>query len=215
MRAENDWRAFGPAEDLVEQRELDLTESGAAQMRAEVGRPQAALLDDLLQRRDQRLAHRVIQVVRLLDDQIDRLAFGTDELDRPRRAAPPTRGSVEKSHAIANYRPSVNVSLTAAAAVPRPRRWRGSAPGCGSPVPVPRRVPTRRCSPAAPAWSTAHQAAAIRRWHGQVQAPVDRGCSGSTSSLTKPRRSASAAVTVRPVIIQSAATLVPTIRGRW
>ena len=46
-----------------------------AQMRPEVGGPQTALLDDLLQRRDERLPDRVVEVVALLDDQVDRLAF--------------------------------------------------------------------------------------------------------------------------------------------
>ena len=72
LRAEHDRRALGAAEDLVEQRELHLAVAGAAEMRAEVRRPQPAFLDDPLQRRDQRLAHWIVEVVGLLDDQVDR-----------------------------------------------------------------------------------------------------------------------------------------------
>ena len=109
LRTEHDRRAFGAAEDLVEQRQFHLTVAGSAQMRAEVGGPQAALLDDLLQRRNERLADRVVEVVRLLDDQIDRLAFRAHELDRPRPSCSAHSGSVEKSHAI-GIRPSVSVT---------------------------------------------------------------------------------------------------------
>jgi hypothetical protein len=40
-------------------------------------------LDDLLQRGDQRLAHRVVQVVGLLDDQVEGLALLADEVLDP------------------------------------------------------------------------------------------------------------------------------------
>ena len=83
LRTENDRRAFRPAEDLVEQRQLHLAVAGTAEMRAEVGRPQPALLDDLLQRRDQRLAHRIVEVVRFLDDQVDRFALRAHEFLDP------------------------------------------------------------------------------------------------------------------------------------
>ena len=83
VRPEHDRCALGSAEDLVEQRELHLAEPGAAEVRAEMRGPQAAVLDDRLERRDQRLADGIVQVVRLLDDQVERLALLPDELLDP------------------------------------------------------------------------------------------------------------------------------------
>jgi hypothetical protein len=83
LRAEHDRRTLGPAENLVQQGEFHLAVTGATQMRAEVGGPQSAVLHDLLQRRNECLPHRIVEVVRLLDDQIDRFAFRADEVIHP------------------------------------------------------------------------------------------------------------------------------------
>ena len=122
LRAEHDRRALGPAEDLVEQRQLHLAVAGTAEVRAEVGGPQAALLDDLLQRRDERLADRVVEVVRLLDDQIDRLAFRAHELVDPGELLRPlgVGREVPRHRKLPSFR-----QCHALAVVPRPRRWRG------------------------------------------------------------------------------------------
>src|SRR5947209_18299429 len=83
LGTENDRSTFGPAEDLVEQRKFDLTVARAAQMRSQVGRPQPTLHDNLLQRRNQRLAYRIVEVVRLFDDQVDRFALRAYEVVNP------------------------------------------------------------------------------------------------------------------------------------
>ena len=56
--AEHRRRERGRAEDLVHQAELDLAEALAAEVGRQVGGPQAALLDLLLQRRDRRARSR-------------------------------------------------------------------------------------------------------------------------------------------------------------
>ena len=65
--------------------ELHLPVARPTEVRPEVRRPEPALLDDLLQRRDERLAHRVVEVVRLLDDQVERLALLAHEGLDPRQ----------------------------------------------------------------------------------------------------------------------------------
>src|ERR1700748_1138778 len=71
LGSEYDRRTFRPPENLVEQRQFHLAVSGPAQMRTQMSSPQPALLNDVLQRRNQRLPHRVVEIVRLLDNQID------------------------------------------------------------------------------------------------------------------------------------------------
>ena len=92
LRAEDDRRALRAAQDLVEQRQLHLAVARPAEVRAEVGGPQPALFDDLLQRGDQRLAHRIVEVVRFLDDQVDRFALGAHEVLDPLQLLRPLAG---------------------------------------------------------------------------------------------------------------------------
>ena len=107
LRTEDDRGAFGAAEYFVEQRQLHLAVSGSTQVRAQVGRPQPAFLDDLLQRRYQRLAHRVVEVVRLLDDQVNWLTFRTHELVNPLELPSPFRVSREVPSHRSSFRYSV------------------------------------------------------------------------------------------------------------
>ena len=92
LRTEDDRRALRSAQDFVEQRQLHLPVARPAQVRTEVGGPQPALFDDLLQRGDQRLAHRIIEIVGLLDDQVDWLALGAHEVLDPLELFAPTPG---------------------------------------------------------------------------------------------------------------------------
>ena len=196
-------RTLGPAEDLVQQREFHLSIAGTTQMRAEVGGPQATVLHDLLQRRNQGLAHRIVEVVRLLDDLVDRLAFRAYKVVDP----------VELSSPLGVCREVPGHSMSFRLSRPLPS-CRGVVGGVGehlvAVLEFDRRsqVRPRRCSPAGRAWSAARPAGAVRRDRPrQARGPVEQAVVGSTSSLTRPRRSASSADTVRPVSIQSAATL--------
>ena len=79
--------------------------------------PQAALLDDLLQRRDERLADRVVEVVRLLDDQVERLALLAHEVLDPREL----RGVLGVGREVPRHRSSFRraVAVCASSSVPR------------------------------------------------------------------------------------------------
>ena len=79
LAAEHDRPRMGPAEDLVEQRQLDLPETLAAEMRAEVARPQPALAHPLLERGHEPPAHRVVHVERVTDHEVERLDLVRDE----------------------------------------------------------------------------------------------------------------------------------------
>src|SRR5271156_1251649 len=97
-------------------------------MRTQVGGPQPALLDDLLQGRNQRLAHRVVEIVRFLDDQIDWLTLSAHELVNPGELVGPLWVGREIPGHYSSFRCSVVVSpltLTSCACGPPPPRWRG------------------------------------------------------------------------------------------
>ena len=79
LAAEDGGRAFRAAEDFVHQRELDLAVTLAAEFGSEVTRPQPALLHFCLKRRNQLGAVRIGEVVRMADDEIERLDFFGDE----------------------------------------------------------------------------------------------------------------------------------------
>src|SRR5262249_13631115 len=107
LRTEYDRGAFRAAEDLVEQRQFHLPEPWPAEMRPEVSGPQAALLDDLLQRRDERLTDGVVEVVRLPDDEIDRFTLRALQLLGPLRVG----GEVPRHRS--SFLRSPNVSIVA------------------------------------------------------------------------------------------------------
>src|SRR4029079_17956262 len=83
-------------------------------MRAEVGGPQSAVLDDLLQRRNERQPDRVIEVMGLLDDQVDGLALRAHEVIDPGQLFGPLRVSREVDCHRSSFRWSPTVSVVAA-----------------------------------------------------------------------------------------------------
>ncbi len=83
LAPEDDRAAVGGAEDLVEQRQLELAVAGTAEFGTEVARPQALLADDLLQRLDELVAGRVGHVPCVLDDAVDGRDLLVDELLHP------------------------------------------------------------------------------------------------------------------------------------
>ena len=72
-----------PTEDLVQERQLELAVALAAELGAEVGGPQTAVLDLLLQRTDHGHGRLVALVVRIAEHQVERLDVLTDELVHP------------------------------------------------------------------------------------------------------------------------------------
>ena len=72
-----------PAEDLVEQCELELAETGAAELLVEEQRPQPAVLDLLFERVDQGLGLGVPRPGRAWEHQVERLDLGSTELLDP------------------------------------------------------------------------------------------------------------------------------------
>src|ERR1700761_2928488 len=212
LGSEYDRRTFRPPENLVEQGQFHLAVSGSAQMRTQMSSPQPTPLDDLLQRRNQRPPHRVVEIVRLLDDQIDWLTLGADEFVDPGELCGPLRGGRE----IPGHRLSFRYVLVddhvclraAASSVAWLSTWlrfsssrADSSPAASVLTCMARLV---SCTPSG-ASSAIPEAISTARSTSKA---------GSTSSLTSPRRSASSAETIRPVSIQSAATLAPTMRGR-
>ena len=83
LAAENDRGQAGPAEDLVEQAELDLTVTLAPQFGTEMCRPQPPRPHGLLQRGDQLLAHRVRHVEHVGNDELEGFDLPTDEIVGP------------------------------------------------------------------------------------------------------------------------------------
>jgi hypothetical protein len=71
-RAEEARRRRVPAQDLVDQRQLELPEARAAQLLVEEQRPQAPVLDLLLQGAGARLHRRVAEAERRREDQVER-----------------------------------------------------------------------------------------------------------------------------------------------
>ncbi len=87
LRTEDDRRALGAAENLVQECEFHLpVRLGSAQVWAEMGGPQCGRARPTIVCSGgiERPAHRVVEIVRLLDDQIDRLAFRAHEVVNPR-----------------------------------------------------------------------------------------------------------------------------------
>src|SRR4029077_1000290 len=72
-RAEHRGRAAVAADHLVEQTQLELAEAGAAQVPVEEDRPQALVLDLLLELADVRLHHRIRPAHRVREDVVERL----------------------------------------------------------------------------------------------------------------------------------------------
>ena len=71
------------AEDLVQQAELELAVAGAAEVLVEEDRPEALVLDLVLQPFDQRLDLRVLRADRVGEDVVERLDLLTAELLDP------------------------------------------------------------------------------------------------------------------------------------
>ena len=95
LRAEYDRRTLRTAQNLVEQCQFHLAIARAAQMWTQVGGPESTLLDDLLQGRDEGLPDRVVEIMRFLDNQVNRLAFGANEILDPLELLSPLRVSRE------------------------------------------------------------------------------------------------------------------------
>src|SRR5882757_2353384 len=89
-----------------------------------MGSPQPALLDDLLQRRYQRLTHRVVEVVRLLDDQVNWFTFRAHELVNPLEL----RGPFRVSREVPSHRSSFRYSVRVRPSSPPPPALRASGP---------------------------------------------------------------------------------------
>ncbi len=92
LAAEHDRRPAGPAEDLVDQRQLELAVAGAAEVGAEVAGPQPLVAHPLLQRVDD--LSQVVRERRELEarvQDVERLDLLAHELGRSSRAAPGTR----------------------------------------------------------------------------------------------------------------------------
>ena len=87
LAAEDRWRVDRRAEDLVHQPELDLSEPLATELRREVRRPQAPLLDPLLERRADPVE---LGLTDLVLDRLDRPDLLANECRASTRAAPRT-----------------------------------------------------------------------------------------------------------------------------
>ncbi len=83
LTPEDDRRSGGPTEDLVHQRQLHLAVPLTAELGSEVAGPQAALAHLRLQRRDELLADRILDVVGMSDHEAQRLDLVGDELFDP------------------------------------------------------------------------------------------------------------------------------------
>ena len=83
LAAEHRRGPAGPAEDLVEQRQLDLAVALAAELGAQVGGPQAMVPDLLLQRPQDRHGFGVLLVVRVERHQVERLELVDHEFFDP------------------------------------------------------------------------------------------------------------------------------------
>ena len=79
LAAENGRAEIRPAEDFVEQRQLDLTVALAAEFRAQMAGPKLAFAHFLLQRPDELVAPRVLDVARVSKDKIERFDLLADE----------------------------------------------------------------------------------------------------------------------------------------
>ena len=82
-RAEHRRRPTGPAEDLVQQRELDLAVAPAAEFGPEMRGPQSLVLHLLLQRAQDRHRLGVLLVVRIERDQVEWLELVDHEFFDP------------------------------------------------------------------------------------------------------------------------------------
>ena len=82
-RAEHLRRRRVPAEDLVQQPELELPVAGAAELLVEEDRPQALVLDLVLQALDERLDLRVLRAHRVREHELERLDLLAAELLDP------------------------------------------------------------------------------------------------------------------------------------
>src|SRR6202042_2656111 len=82
-RAEDHWRGAVAAQDLVEQSELELAEPGAAEVLVEEQRPEAVVLDLLLERVSERPGLRVARVSGAGEHQVERLDLIAAELLDP------------------------------------------------------------------------------------------------------------------------------------
>lgn len=83
LATENRWRPTGPADDLVEQRQLDLPVALPTQLGCQVGGPQALFFDLALQRTQDRHGLGIFLVVRIECHQIQRLELVDHELLDP------------------------------------------------------------------------------------------------------------------------------------
>ena len=156
LRTEDDRRALGAAEDFVEQRQLHLAVAGTTQVRSEVGGPQPAFLDDLLQRWDQRLPHRVVEVVGLLDDQVNWLTFRTHELVDPFELLPPIPGQSRSPKTPSSFRTQLPRVLCG------PRRRRSARRRRASSNPI--RPAGRACGRLAATATRARRAGTRKAW---------------------------------------------------
>ena len=106
------------AEDLVQQAELELAVAGAAELLVEEDRPQALVLDLVLQALDQRLDLRVLRADRVREDVVERLDLLPAELLDPVELLLELR--------IGGEVPGHGVSLS---------RWAESSPGAATDQP--------------------------------------------------------------------------------
>src|SRR5690606_27064776 len=83
LAAEDRGRPAGAAQDLVEQRQLHLAVSLAAELRAEVAGPQALLAHPVLEGAHQLLVAGIGLVVRVAEDEVERLDLVPHEVVRP------------------------------------------------------------------------------------------------------------------------------------
>src|SRR4051794_11778547 len=131
MTAEDDRPPRRPAEDLVEQRELDLAVPGPAELRSEMAGPETSFPDPCLQRGDQRLPDRVGHVVAVGHDEVERLDLLRDEKVRPVEVALVVGVGLE---APAAHRVSTPHALTPGAPYTCVNATRGSSGTCRAPA---------------------------------------------------------------------------------
>ena len=83
LAAEHHRPALGATDDLVEERKLHLAITGTTEVGPKVAGPQTAGTNLRLQRRDHPLANGIAAVVRVLDDEVERLELLADEIVHP------------------------------------------------------------------------------------------------------------------------------------
>ncbi len=134
------------SEDFVHQGQLDLPVAGAAQFGAQMAGPETAILHLLLQRADELLVQRIVDVERALQDQVERLDLLADEGVDPGQLV----GEIGVGLEVPGHRPSPFVRSKIRTGFGR-RRRRWSRRRCRRRAERPGTAPRRRFPRGGPA----------------------------------------------------------------